>query len=168
MQISNKRRSQSNYEGRTSESRFHQIFKDAIPSSQNENMYDHVDFWMSDGRGVDVKGKNHPHEIWLEIKNVQGKNGWLYGKADFIAFEMYELGGFACVDTEQLREFVAKNVKKEYTTKDKAYLKLYRREGRMDTITKVTICDLTALDTFVVFPYCREYIHPETGERISF
>lgn len=168
MNLSNKRRFDSKVEGDSSENRFSLIFPDAVPSTKMENIKLHVDFWLSDGRGVDVKGKNYPHEIWVEIKNVNGDLGWLYGKADFFAFELYELGGFACVDANDLRDFVAKNVRKEYTSKSNAYLKLYRRQNRMDTITKITICDLKSLDSFRVVSYVREFIHPETKEKTSF
>ena len=29
--------------------------------------------------------------FWIKFKNVQGKNGWVKGKADFVAFEVETL-----------------------------------------------------------------------------
>ena len=34
--------------------------------------------------------KQSSEEIWCEFKNVAGDPGWMYGKADIIAFDMPE------------------------------------------------------------------------------
>ena len=74
-------------------------------------MHSHIDYWLAmnpDGKkwGVDVKGNNLPDEIWVEFKNVRGNDGWLYGGATIIAFDMPEEGGFSIVDREELAFFV--------------------------------------------------------------
>lgn len=162
------RRARSQRDGNSAESRFLRIFPDSIPSSREDNIYKHIDFYVPDRFSVDVKGNNYPNEIWVEIKNVQGKKGWAWGEADYIAFEMYEIGGFIMVDTAELRDFVKENVEKTYTSKKDAYLKLYRRDGRMDTITKVVLSDLLGLPSTWIAEYNRDFIHPETKEVVSF
>ena len=162
------RRMQSRKDGNSAEGRFLKIFPDSKPSTREENMYKHIDFYVPDRFSVDVKGNNYPDEIWVEIKNVQGNKGWAWGDADYIAFEMYEIGGFVMVNTDELRSFVKENVSKKYTSKKNAYLKLYRREGRMDTITKVVLSDLLSLPSTWIANYSRDFIHPETKEIVSF
>ena len=69
------------------------------PATNEEDIYSHVDFWWdnADGNrvGVDVKGmkkrsrydSSPDNDItWLELQNVNGKPGWLYGSAKYIAF----------------------------------------------------------------------------------
>ena len=46
--------------------------------------------------------------------------------------------------------------------KSQAYKKLYRRKGREDLITIVTINDLVDLDSFHVRPYALSFPHPST------
>lgn len=166
--ISSKRWGQSKRDGKSAEGRFKKIFPSSTEATRDENMFSHVDFWLETGEGVDVKGNNYPDEVWVEIKNVRGALGWLYGEATFFAFEVYELGGFLMVDANELRQFVSANVSKEYTTKDNAFLKLYRRAERMDTITKVTIKELLELSSTILIPYERSYLHPEKKEVINF
>ena len=68
-------------------------------SSSKEDIEDHIDFWWdSPKKGripMDAKGikknsrsdKSFDDSIhWLELQNVNGKPGWLYGKAEYIAF----------------------------------------------------------------------------------
>ena len=69
--------------------------------------------------------------------------------------------------SELLRDYVAKNVKKEFVTKRKAYKKLYTRKDRSDVITYLTITDLLTLP-YKVVTYSNKYNHPVTGEQIQF
>ena len=68
-------------------------------STINEDMKEHIDFWwISDNGneyGFDVKGvkKNKRTDKvgddkinWIELINVQGNPGWVYGNAKYIAF----------------------------------------------------------------------------------
>lgn len=97
---------------------------------------------------VDVKGMKKvwrydptPNENYhyIEILNVQGKPGWLYGSAGFIAFETENY--WLLVDTDKLRDMVSKLVKKEQVDKPTLY-KIYRREGRLDVMTLVKTMDI--------------------------
>ena len=135
-----------------------------------QDMYKHIDYYIKVGENkysVDVKGNNPPHEIWLEIKNTLGNNGWLYGDATHIAFDIPEMSGFILVKTKLLREYVSKNVKKEFVDRVDAYKKLYSRKGKADVITYITITDLLSIDHKIV-PYSKQYKHPINGDIIQF
>ena len=156
--------------GRVVEQRWLSAVPESIKSSPEDDKKKHIDFYVdlpSHSFSVDVKGNNPPHEIWLEIKNVNVDTGWLYGEATHIAFDIPEMGGFVMVLSEVLREYVANNVKKEFVTKRKAYKKLYTRKDRSDVITYLTITDLLSLPHKVV-TYSNKYNHPVTGEQIQF
>ena len=162
--------------GKQSEYRFSEAIESmgmvCRKSSRNDDIYNHIDFYIEDSMtndviaSVDVKGGNFMHTIWVELKNVRGDEGWLYGKASFIAFEIPEIGGFSCVLTKHLREYVEQNVSDEFTTKDKAHKKLYTRKDRDDVITSLTIDDLKEIKSYKVLEYSKEYRHPVTNERI--
>lgn len=129
-------------------------------ASRDEDIYDHIDVWVerNDGNevGVDVKGGNHPKTIWVEFKNVRGDKGWVYGKADFIAFDMPEEGGFSVVRREELKDYVEQNVTKEFVTKDKAYKKFYQRKDRKDIITLLHLPDIKSFKSYNLLPYYKE------------
>lgn len=75
-----------------------------IRTSQEEDCLDHIDYWVKtkDQQGVihsmsvDVKGLKHNagerqngdfiEDIWVEFVSKNHK-GWLYGKADWVAFQ---------------------------------------------------------------------------------
>ena len=91
-------------------------------ASRREDIYDHVDFWWDSPRkgkiGVDVKGvkKNNRRDNryddkihWLELQNVNGNPGWLYGKAEYIAFMTFSKILF--VKREKLLSFALECIK---------------------------------------------------------
>ena len=67
-------------------------------SGDLSEQFSHVDYVTDIGK-IDVKARKRVSRtdedvqdelVWLEFKNVQGKQGWIYGKADIIAFEREE------------------------------------------------------------------------------
>lgn len=159
------RRLGSRQQGSLAEKRYKRAAPDARKSSKEEDMYMHVDFWHDD-QGVDVKGNNLPDEIWVEMKNVRGDNGWLFGEAKTIAFDMPELTGFVVVDREELAMYCRDNVDFScLVSKDAAYKRCYQRRDRKDLITKLVLSDLEFLDSYTVLPYCTSYSHPSGGVR---
>jgi hypothetical protein len=88
-------------------------------------------------------GSYDEHIHWLEIKGITGQSGWLYGEADFFAFEINNF--FIVAYKGDLQEFVKENIKKEYVESPELY-KLYRRNGRKDLITMVMSYDLIGLE----------------------
>ena len=167
MSTSPKRRAYSNATGRMAEVRFVRAARNkgllVKKATAKEDIHEHVDYWLAmnkDGKnwGVDVKGNNLPDEIWVEFKNVRGNDGWLYGGATIIAFDMPEEGGFAIVDREELAFFCEKHVRHEkVTNKKEAYLKRYTRKDRMDEISILKLHDLKSLMSYRVWDYDRKY-----------
>lgn len=162
--------------GRRSEYRFLQAVNalglHCRKSSKKDDMYRHIDFYILDDDSeliatVDVKGENQLNEIWVELKNVRGDKGWLYGDASVIAFEMPEVGGFVCVLTKHLIDYVELNVVDENVPKAEAYKKKYSRDGRSDVITLLCLEDLKSIASYKVIKYSDEYKHPKTNNRIK-
>lgn len=125
-------------------------------SDKNTDMYDHIDFFIERPSGrtsVDVKGKNTKDCIWVEFKNVLGNNGWLYGKAQYIAFDMPELGGFVMVGRKELADRCEQIVEKVFVDKIDALRKFYQRENRMDIISQIILKDISDLKSYRVIAY---------------
>ncbi len=134
-------------------------------SKDKEDIEDHIDFWWDSPKkgkiGIDVKGikkgkrtdTNYDDSIhWLELKNVHGKPGWLYGKAEYIAFRTKSRIIF--VKREKLLSF-AKNciLGKEvvYDTPNDFYVPYKRKKwGRDDLSIKVPTSDLVSLADFCI------------------
>jgi len=153
-------------QGRVAENRWHRIFPDAVKSTEEEDIKLHVDFWHN-GVGVDVKGNNLADEIWVEFINVNGNTGWMHGEAKYIAFDVPELRGFVRVERKDLLEWCKKNVEKTYTTKKDSYRKLYRRRGRKDCMTKITVNDLAEIDSYLLINYVSWIYDPLTNRRVQ-
>lgn len=81
-------------------------------ASKQEDIKDHFDYRFSkNGKELKIEVKamkrvsrsqdNGQEEwIWVEFKNVQGNLGWIYGKADYVAFELKD--SFIFVDRKDL------------------------------------------------------------------
>lgn len=134
-------------------------------STQSEDRYDHIDFWWDSpkkGRiGIDVKGikrnsrgdeKQDDSIQWLELQGITGKPGWLYGKAEYIAFRTFSKIIF--VKREKLLSFALECVKgKEtvYDTPKECYVPYKRKKwGRDDLSFKVYTSDLENIAEFCI------------------
>jgi len=118
-----------------------------IEASKDENIHKKIDFFVS-GKGIDVKGNKHLDCIWLEIFNVRGNRGWLFGDSDYIAIEIIELNSFCVFPTKDLAEYTNRFTE---TTQDKTeYYKLYTRKDRLDVIVKVRYEDIKHLEKFKI------------------
>ena len=160
MSVSNERRQYSNQIGDITAKRFVEaceaIGYSCEKSDLNTDIYDHIDYFVTRLNGttsVDVKGGNHPNTIWVEFKNVKGDNGWMYGKAEYIAFDMPELGGFVMVRTHELARLCEEIVEHVFVTKQEATRKYYQREGREDVISRLELPDIQRLVSFKVLTY---------------
>jgi hypothetical protein len=126
-------------------------------TATKEEEFNHIDFWFKKDLGlwssVDVKARkkinrkdNEANDsfIWIEFLNVQGKNGWLYGKADFIAFERD--GFFILVERQELADLCEKicDIKtvNQHGKNPPLYLG-YKRYGRNDLLSLIKIEDIT-------------------------
>ena len=115
----------------------------------------HIDFILTAKNGskylVDVKARKKSSRsdsgvsdelVWIEFKNVSGNGGWLYGAADYIAFERED--DFIIASRSNLvtlcERLVNKNLKTT-TSKDALY-KIYSRIGRNDEISMIKMQDI--------------------------
>ncbi len=77
---------------------------------------------------------------WVELINVRGNRGWLYGEADYFAFELDDY--WIIVNKEILQTFIAKKCAKKEKSDRPALYKIYNRQDRLDAITLVKTIDL--------------------------
>jgi hypothetical protein len=126
-------------------------------STHQENIDDHWDYLIEKNDQcykVEVKSKkrisrNEKREqsdfTWVELCNVRGKIGWLFGKSDLIAFE--EEQSFVFVKRLDLLALVNKKVDlvaKVCEPRDALY-KIYTRSGRRDKLTLIPEKDMEAI-----------------------
>jgi hypothetical protein len=116
-------------------------------ATQTEDINEHWDIKLS--LRFDVKAikkvnrfDDKPNENihWVELRNVNGDRGWLYGDAEYFVFEVDDY--WILVEKISLQDLIANKCKtKEYSSTPSLY-KLYKREGRKDIITLVKTLDL--------------------------
>jgi len=105
-------------------------------------MYDHVDMFVNDVP-IDVKGNRYANCIWLELTNVNGKDGWLKGKSKYIVMDVIDMNSFLVFKTKDLLEYCNNIVQIANSKND--YNMLYTRYGRKDQIIKVRYSDIKHL-----------------------
>jgi hypothetical protein len=123
-------------------------------STQAENINAHWDYRIANDEAefkVEVKsakrirrndGATQSAYVWVELRNVRGEIGWLFGKADLIAFEKET--AFIFVKRLDLLATVNKKVNfavKARDAKDALY-KIYTRAGRKDKLTLLLAGDV--------------------------
>ena len=119
-------------------------------STEKEDKFYHIDIKWESPKGkkgtFDVKGMKKPKRnynyvqdktTWVEIKNIHGNEGWLYGKQDYISFEMFDKWVIVrrnnfCKKCEE--SITDKNIYHECPSE---CFKLYQRDGRKDVIMMV-------------------------------
>lgn len=123
-----------------------------IKSSKNDDMYNHIDLiWRYRGGeySFDVKSAkkaNRSDNIpnydinWIELQNVRGNLGWLYGKADYIAFETFT--NWLIVRRRDIINLIDLKVIDRTISKSKDFYTCYQRDGRQDIIIKIPTSDL--------------------------
>jgi len=160
-------------EGLQAEQRFKKLAETRgfeVREATRSEQFDHIDFHLTldsptkeGGKlkaKVDVKGRkrlgrrNIDFEddwVWIELKNVTGSDGWLYGASDFIAFEAEdsfivsirkELLGF-CEDKIDTRRRVHISSQAKYVC--------YSRSGRQDLISLIKMEDIRKLPNSTVW-----------------
>jgi hypothetical protein len=145
-------------EGKTLEQRFALLLDNPVFASKEQDTKDHWDVKGGDGKTYDVKGmKKYRRKDkiptdrihFVELKNVHGNKGWLYGKADYFAFETRKW--WIVVGRSVLAGFVKDNVPntKERVHRPEPY-KLYSREGRNDLMTILPTVDLLSIASQVL------------------
>lgn len=116
-------------------------------ASSDEDIYQHWDVKID--IKIDVKAMKkinredlEPNENihYVEIKNVHGNKGWLYGDADYFAFEMKDY--YVMVSKIKLQAMIADKCKEKIKCAKPTLYQLYSREGRNDMMTLVKTVDL--------------------------
>jgi hypothetical protein len=155
-------------EGHSAEDSFEELAKSrgylTRRSTREENMHKHIDMFLEgvdegskDSRevSVDIKARKRVSRrdkkfnddwIWIEIKNVQGRNGWIHGDANFIAFERDK--DFVVASRKSIVELIESKVRFDLGFVDRAHqakYQIYQRKGRRDQITQVKMSDIIKL-----------------------
>jgi hypothetical protein len=126
-------------------------------SSNEENRIKRVDFYLEKDKeikGFDVKARKKicaadkkyaDHWTWVEFKNADGYDGWMYGEANYIAFE--KENHFLVVCTKSLRELAESLIdrSKEYVKScGEAKYRIYQRRGQ-EEIALIKTSDIARL-----------------------
>lgn len=143
--------------GKIKESEFSELLLSQVGGtvqipSKYQDMYDHIDIiWTYNNRTFtfDIKSakKNRRADNtpdyninWVELKNVRGNPGWLFGKADYIAFEG-EKDWIVCIRTDIIK-LIDSKVTNKSIDKSRSLYTYYQRNGRQDIVVKVLSSDL--------------------------
>jgi len=148
------------------ENEFSLKLKDCIWSTREQDILEHWDMkgvlfdvtnqvFKFDVKGIkrDTRqGNFNPKIVWAEAVNVHGNKGWLYGKADFIAFEKPKQ--FVIVDRVKLLQFMRKKIEEnnneEVTQPHAALYRIYQRHERKDKISKALMSDMEIISEWIV------------------
>ena len=142
-------------EGRAKEIEFAELFDEYTLSNEIQNVIGHWDLKLGKFK-IDVKAlkkinrkdDNKNENIhWIEIKGITGELGWLYGQADFFAFETIDY--WIVVEKNRLQNFIKDKTIKEFVEVPTLY-KLYNRKDRQDVLTLVKTIDLCYLSKKII------------------
>tara|TARA_R110000824_G_scaffold161301_3_gene336551 strand:- start:124 stop:633 length:510 start_codon:yes stop_codon:yes gene_type:complete len=126
------------------------------------NIEDHIDFIIYNKKDerytADIKaqkrisrgGNKQSSWTWVEFSNVNGKPGWLFGKADYIIFEMGD--GWIFVKLDKLRDLCKRLVDVGTIVKSpsEAKYKIYQRENRKDKISLIEISEIKNIGNYLI------------------
>lgn len=131
--------------GLKAEASFQNLLGTSTKSGGISDRMDHWDFNVRFDvkkiRSVDEFGESNYH--WIELMNINGNEGWLYGKSDYFAFESKHY--WIIVEAEKLRAFTERVVTNTEITYVKEPYRIYRRKDRFDKIVMVPTIDLCFL-----------------------
>lgn len=138
--------------GRDAESRFAATLTNPIFATKDQDIHEHWDLMDNMGYRYDVKAMKKYRRFdpeptdrlhYVELRNVNGNAGWLYGKAYYIVFETRSW--WIVVRREDLVQFVQGVIWGEDSTEKPEPYRLYQREGRKDMMTIIPTVDLLAI-----------------------
>lgn len=121
-------------------------------ASKKDDIYGHVDIiWTINDHDYlfDVKSLKKANRSdctpddsihWIELQNVNGNIGWLYGKAHYIAFET--LSDWLIVKRADIINMLKNKIVDNAISKSKNFYTFYQRDGRQDIVVKVPTKDL--------------------------
>mgnify|MGYP000524820276 CR=1 FL=1 len=140
-----------------------QCLSDAVFSTRYQDQMEHWDvkgicFLISNKElKFDVKSqkknnrsdKNFSSELtWIEGKNVDGYDGWIKGKADYIAFERERM--WFIVNREELYKLTVKKLTENGNKKGKGKYLIYTRNNAKDVITQMPFSDMKQIEHYEI------------------
>jgi len=145
--------------GKIAEKEFSKFFENIKNSTKDQDINEHWDLEIDIGHKIKVDVKSLKKENrydafynetfhWIEVKNVMGKKGWLYGDADMFAFELDDY--WVMVEKQPLQDFIANKCKGKKIGTIKNVYDLYRRKDRKDVVVKVKTIDLMYLNHSII------------------
>lgn len=123
-------------------------------ASKKEEIFNHWDFLIESNNEI-LKGKYEvksmkakergqppcPSIIFIEIKSVGGNKGWIYGDADYIAFQTPD--GFLILPRKKLQNYTDSKIKSMPLVKKSGLLwTKYTRKDRNDLVAIFPISEL--------------------------
>ena len=138
--------------GKQKEQEFARFFRNVTESTQEQDIKEHWDLNVRydvkmlrrKTRGGDFDENIH----WVELMNVHGDTGWMYGEADYFAFEVEDY--WISVAKEDLQKFIEQKCADKEWSNVPALYRLYRRKGRKDIITLVKTIDLMYISSSII------------------
>lgn len=138
--------------GRRAEHEFARCLESPRLATDQQDMEEHWDVMSGGGTKFDVKAmkkwrRDDPEPTdrmhFVELRNVHGELGWLYGEADYIVFETRAY--WIVVKRSRLVYFIEGITENSEQTLKPTVYKLYQRNGRKDLMTVVPTVDLLAI-----------------------
>lgn len=135
-----------------------------VTKATRKQQFDHIDVFLENPKAekyaIDVKARKKINRkdsdctddlLWVEFKNVAGKDGWLKGKANYIAFEREN--DFVIVQRESLLNLCHSliNFKKVVDKSQDALYSIYRRKNRQDEISIIKFSDILNNLSFAIW-----------------
>lgn len=153
------------HEGRKKELEFAQLLVQLYggkiyKSTINDDIHKHVDLWWKyNGKivGFDIKSMKKHSRLdqntddsihWIELKNVNGDLGWLFGQAHYIVFETFD--SWLIVRRLDLIKFIKSKIVNNIISNSKGLYTYYRRNNKRDIIVKVLTKDLKIIARKVI------------------
>jgi hypothetical protein len=100
---------------------------EVTPSSTQEDINEHWDVKLSVKFDVKAVKKTNRSDIdtddnihWVELINVRGAKGWLYGEANYFSFELNDY--WVIVAKKHYRVLLLRNVRQKKKVKGQSYI----------------------------------------------
>ncbi len=149
--------------GKSAEKRFaEKHITNIVYSNKNQDIYEHWDVMgllkeIGNVSKFDVKTtKRLDHSsdpsvgvmesVWVEGKNVNGKDGWIRGNSDYIVFEREDT--WMVVNRIELLNLTLSKLKENNYKKGKGVYLVHTRYKRKDKVTKVLFKDIKTIKHF--------------------
>lgn len=156
---------QTKQQGQNAEDRFVKVSKQnglyTEKSSKSADMFAHYDYFLLPnsstplflGIKVEVKSakrmkrsdNNVNYDIlYVEFRNVNGELGWLYGEADYVAFE--QSNGFLMIKRKNLVDIAENRVKMTFTNRPTLYKSYKRFDRPNEHVGLISVSDVFGLE----------------------